>query len=247
MNPLTAITIGVAGALSGPWLRARVLVHAVPYGKPPHQHCPACGVLLVPMGWRGLLATLPPTGSCSHCRTPVGPAGWLTETLAATIATVLAWRAGSWWLLAAWLWVGLFGIALALVDLAVKRLPDQLTGVAALGALTALTAGTLAGASPAALLRAVLAAAGLTVFYLLLVLLPGTGLGAGDGKLAPAVGLCLGYLSLGAVVIATMAGTLLAACYVTVMLARRRIGRTDTVPYGPFMLLGALTAVLIAH
>ena len=182
------------------------------------------------------------------CRTSVGPAGWLTETLAAAVASVLAWRAGSWWLLAAWLWVGLFGIVLALVDGAVKRLPDLLTSTAALGALAALTAGTLAGASPAALLRAaVAAAAGLSVFYLVLVLLPGTGLGAGDAKLAPALGLCLGYLSAGAVVVATIAGTLLAAGYVVVMLARRRIRRTDAVPYGPLMLLGALTAILISH
>ena len=168
-------------------------------------------------------------------------------TCAATVASVLAWRAGSWWLLAAWLWVGLLGVVLALVDGAVKRLPDLLTSTAALGALAALTAGTLAGASPAALLRSVLAAAGLSVFYLVLVLLPGTGLGAGDAKLAPAVGLCLGYLSAGAVVVATIAGTLLAAWYVVVMLARRRIRRADAVPYGPLMLLGARTAILISH
>ena len=102
--------------------------------------------------------------SCPTCRAPVGPAGWLTETLAATVATLLAWRTGSWWLLAAWLCVGLFGIVLALVDVAVKRLPDPLVAAATLGALLALTAGTLTGTSAAALLRAVLAAAGLAVF-----------------------------------------------------------------------------------
>jgi leader peptidase (prepilin peptidase)/N-methyltransferase len=170
----------------------------------------------------------------------------LVEALAALVIAVLAWRAGSWPELAAWCWVGVFGVALALIDVAVKRLPNVLTGTAALGAVSALTAGTLTGASPTALLRAVLAAAGLTVFYLLLVLLPGTGLGAGDAKLAPAVGLCLGYRSVGAVVAATLAGTLLAAGYVVLMLARRRIRRSEPVPYGPAMLLGAL-AVLISH
>src|SRR5204863_4901855 len=95
MSPLTVITIGVVGGLSGPWLRARVLTHSVPYGQPPRRHCPCCGVQLVPAGWRGLLAALPATGSCPTCRTPVGPAGWLTETLAAAIAAVLACRVGS--------------------------------------------------------------------------------------------------------------------------------------------------------
>ena len=43
------------------------------------------------------------------------------------------------------------------------------------------------------------------------------------------------------------ADLLVRAGYVVTMLARRRIGRSDTVPYGPFMLLGALAAVLISH
>src|SRR5438105_2750463 len=97
-------------------------------------------------------------------------------------------------------------------------LPDRVgrPRMSPLAALAALTAGTLFGASPTPLLRAVLAAAGLSVFYLVLVLLPGTGLGAGDAKLAAPIGLCLGYLSTGAVVVATITGTLLAAAYVVV-------------------------------
>jgi leader peptidase (prepilin peptidase)/N-methyltransferase len=145
MNPLSAVTVGVAAGVSGPWLRARILTHAVPYGQPPRTTCPHCGHRLVPAGWRGLLTALPASGSCPSCRTPAGPAGWLIETLAAGIASVLAWRAGSWWLLAAWLWVGLFGVALTLVDVAVKRLPDPLTGTAAFGALAVLTAGPSPG------------------------------------------------------------------------------------------------------
>ena len=57
--------------------------------------------------------------------------------------------------------VGLLGVALAMVDVAVKRLPDPLTSTADVGALAALTAGTFTGATLAALPRAVLAAAGL--------------------------------------------------------------------------------------
>jgi leader peptidase (prepilin peptidase)/N-methyltransferase len=69
----------------------------------------------------------------------------------------------------------------------------------------------------------------------------------GDAKLAAPVGLCLGYLNARAVVAATITGTLLAAAHVTLMLARRRIRCTDAVPYGPFLLLGALAAVLVAR
>src|SRR5204863_325886 len=54
----------------------------------------------------------------------------------------------------------------------------------------------------------------------------------------------LGWVSTTAVVTATIAAVLLAAGYVTAMLADRRIRSTDAVPYGPFMLLGALAAIV---
>jgi leader peptidase (prepilin peptidase)/N-methyltransferase len=72
----------------------------------------------------------------------MGPAPGLVEALAVLVVAVLAWRAGSWPELAAWCWVGVFGVALALIDVAVKRLPNVLTSTAALGALAGLTAGT---------------------------------------------------------------------------------------------------------
>jgi hypothetical protein len=74
----------------------------------------------------------------------------------------------------------MLGIAFAFVDVAVKRLPAPLVAASALGALGVLSAATRTGASVEALVRAVLPAAGLGAFYLMLVPLPGTGLGAGD-------------------------------------------------------------------
>jgi leader peptidase (prepilin peptidase) / N-methyltransferase len=244
--PFVAAVAAVA-ALAGPWLRAQIFIRTVPYGQPPRQHCPHCGQLLVPAGWRGVAAVLPAGGDCPFCHTPIGPAGWLAETLAAATIAALAWRAPSWWLLAAWCWVGMLGLALALVDVAVKGLPDQLVAAAALAALAALSIETLTSAPSTAVVRAILTAGGLTVIYLVLVLLPGAGLGAGDAKLAVPIGLCLGYQSVAAVVAATIAGTLLAAGYVTVMLARHRIRRHEAIPSGPFMLLGALLAALIVR
>jgi leader peptidase (prepilin peptidase)/N-methyltransferase len=147
--------------------------------------------------------------------------------------------------LAAWCWAGLLGVALGLVDAAVYRLPDILTTAAAVGAILLLAAAAVATADHHSLIRAVLAALGLGAVYLVLVLVPGSGLGRGDGQLAVVIGACLGWISISAVVTATIAAILLAAAYVVVCRIAGRLGARDPVPFGPFMLIGALTAVIV--
>jgi leader peptidase (prepilin peptidase)/N-methyltransferase len=79
--------------------------------------------------------------------------------------------------------------------------------------------------------------------YLVPILVSAIGMGRGDGQLALAIGLCLGWVSVAAVVIGTVAAVLLAGVCVAVLLGTGRIRRGDPVPFGPFMLLGALVAL----
>jgi leader peptidase (prepilin peptidase)/N-methyltransferase len=64
----------------------------------------------------------------------------------------------------------------------------------------------------------------------------------GDVKLLVGVGLLLGLArALGGVLV----GLLLAGVVLVALLAARRIGRRSYVPFGPFLILGALWAVLV--
>jgi len=66
--------------------------------------------------------------------------------------------------------------------------------------------------------------------------------GLGDVKLLAGVGLMLGGdRALGG----TLFGLILAGIVLVVLLVTRRIGRKSFVPFGPFLILGALWAVLI--
>lgn len=66
--------------------------------------------------------------------------------------------------------------------------------------------------------------------------------GLGDVKLLVGVGLLLGgERALGG----TLFGLILAGVVLLVLLAARRIGRKSLVPFGPFLIIGALWAVLI--
>jgi leader peptidase (prepilin peptidase)/N-methyltransferase len=135
---------------------------------------------------------------------------------------------------------------MARVDLAVLRLPDVLTLPA--GAVMSAGLGVCAllpghgGSWP----RALLGGAALFTLYFLLHLINPAGMGFGDVKLAPALGMALGWYGWGAVLTATFAGFALGAVAGLTLLALRRADRKTAIPFGPFMLLGALGGVLLA-
>ena len=61
----------------------------------------------------------------------------------------MAARASSGWELAALAWLALLAVPLALVDVAVRRLPDPLTAAAFAGTLALLAVAALTATSPA--------------------------------------------------------------------------------------------------
>jgi leader peptidase (prepilin peptidase) / N-methyltransferase len=128
-------------------------------------------------------------------------------------------------------------------DLAEHRLPDKLTLPA-----IALTAVLLATASWhlddfAALGRAAIAAAAVAVFFLALALIARQ-VGGGDIKLAALTGMLPGWFGSNHFVLASLSGLLFAAVTASVLIASRGISRSDPLPLGPFLLVGALLGVL---
>jgi leader peptidase (prepilin peptidase)/N-methyltransferase len=94
-------------------------------------------------------------------------------------------------------------------------------------------------------LAAVAAAGALAAVYAVLWFARPTGLGLGDVKLAGIIGLVAGALGVQATITAGMAGYLFGAVYAVGLLVTRRATRGSEFPFGPFMLAGALAAVLV--
>lgn len=84
-------------------------------------------------------------------------------------------------------------------------------------------------------------------FYFILALIYPAGMGMGDVKLAAMLGLGLGFLGWKFVVIGLFAAFFIGALVSLVLLALRRANRKTAIPFGPFMLAGALVAVLYAE
>ena len=148
------------------------------------------------------------------------------------------------WELPAYLYLASAGLALAVIDLDTKRLPNALT-------LPSYVVGAVLLLLPAILdgrwdnyLRAGLGMAALYGFYFVLALIYPKGMGWGDVKLAGVLGLYLGWLSWGVLVVGGFLGFLLGALIGGFLMLVRRAGRKSKISFGPFMLLGALLAIL---
>ena len=81
-------------------------------------------------------------------------------------------------------------------------------------------------------------------FYFLLVVIYPRGMGLGDVKLAGVLGLVLGWLGWGELAVGGFLGFLFGAVVGGLLMLVRKAGRKTKIPFGPFMIVGALIAVL---
>jgi leader peptidase (prepilin peptidase)/N-methyltransferase len=72
-------------------------------------------------------------------------------------------------------------------------------------------------------------------------------MGMGDVKLAGVLGLFLGWLGWSELLVGAFAAFLLGGVVALALLAARRVTRSSGIPFGPWMLAGAWSAVLAAH
>ncbi|MFJ9441053.1 prepilin peptidase [Kitasatospora sp. NPDC101235] len=237
MVPVVVAAV-LVGLLAAPPLRGQIARFAVPEGRPWCDDCPSCG---------RAVRLLPPTGRCPGCRERLGAGPWTVEPVAVAVAVAVAYAADG--LLVPTLalaWAAAVGVALGFVDARVRRLPYRLT-LPLLGGVTALLLlAASAEGDPGALLRCLLAALAVGGVLELAVWLGA--LGPGDSPLGLALGGLLGWygwsVALGGLFAAMVLAGLWATLRAAAALARRRPVRGLDLPVGPFLLLGALTAVL---
>jgi leader peptidase (prepilin peptidase)/N-methyltransferase len=235
--PLTASATAAAGAaagvVAGLVLRAEVVRLSVPSGQPEQAVCAACAT------------TLPdrPAWHCRHCGSWIGVPLAFELTTAVVVALLLA-ELGTGPGVAALVYLGVVGVALAEIDLAVKRLPDRLTLPAYPALITLLAVAAAVDGDWTSLVRAGLGGLAAVAGYLLLGVVSRGQLGGGDIKLAGLIGLALGWLSWRTLWLGTFTGFSLAAVASTWLLAARKISMRGRISFGPFLLVGALLAAL---
>lgn len=183
-----------------------------------------------------------------HLRRPLLARAPLPELATALLWALLALRV---WpshpaALPAYLALGLACVVLVAIDVDSRLLPDRITypafGLVAVLLLAASLVEHDLGRMPRALGAAGVAGA----FMLALALLEPGGMGLGDVKFALVLGLALGWLGWGAVVAGFVAAFLLGGLAALTALLILRAGRKTQLPFGPWLALGTLLAVLAA-
>ena len=186
-----------------------------------------------------------PAVRCGDCGRLLGPA-LLPELAAAIVLALLLGRFAGQPVALAFGFFGALGVALAAIDIAVQRIPDRLTLPAYPVLILLLAAAALLGHQGGDLVRALLGGLLLAAAFLLMALLRPGQLGGGDVKLAGLAGLTLGWLGWPALLLGTVLGFVLCAIYGLVLLAMRRVTLAGAVCFGPFLVGGAILAMLAA-
>lgn len=243
-----AVFFGILGLLFGSFANAVVWrIHEHKSIVNERSECPRChhklGVLdLVPVfSWLAL------GGRCRYCHKPISIQYPLVELLTAALFAVSYLRLTpidwpSWLSLIVWLYVLTSLIILSVYDWRWMLLPDVVLLPALVTALTPVMVSFVTGQPMQVWLGPITAALGVgAVFYALASVAGGRLMGGGDIKLVALIGLLLG-LRLTAV--ALFIGFDVAAIVSLVLLALKLKKRTDQIPFGPFLALGCVVAML---
>jgi leader peptidase (prepilin peptidase) / N-methyltransferase len=240
-----AAVAGVFGLLVGSFLN--VVIWRLPRGESivhPPSHCPSCGSPVRPRDNVPVVSWLILRGRCRDCRTSISPRYPAVELLTGFVFVVLAVRIGANPALPAFLYLGAVGVALALIDIDVKRLPNAIVLPSYAVAVVLLGGAALADHDLGSFAGALLGMMALFGFYFLLAFIYPAGMGFGDVKLAGVLGLYLGYLGWAEVVTGGFLGFLFGGVVGVALMLTRRAGRKSKIPFGPYMLVGALVAIL---
>ena|GEM_PF-1753027 len=168
---------------------------------------------------------------------------WLQVPIAAVLGA-LAGLADSPWEQAAFVILAVAASLLVIIDVADWELPDVITlglypVLAIMLAMAALSAGDF---TP--LIRAGIGALAMFVLYFVLARFA-RDLGFGDVKLAGVVGGFLGWFGLAQWTFGFLAAWVSMAVISVLLLATKRITRQDSLPFGPWMILGAVLGSLL--
>lgn len=239
------LIVGLFGALVGSFLN--VCIYRLPRRESivwPGSHCPACSH---PIAWYDnipIASYLILAGRCRYCKTPISWRYPVVEVLNATGYVGLLWFFGVSWVTVAY---GLLFSALLVVagtDISHKIIPNVITFPGMV--LGLLSAGTIL---PLGLVNGVIGLlVGGGILWLLAWASPylfgKEGMGGGDIKLLAMIGAFLGWKP---ALMTIMVGSLLGSLVGIALIGARVIRREDYIPFGPFLVCGALVALFFGQ
>jgi leader peptidase (prepilin peptidase)/N-methyltransferase len=169
------------------------------------------------------------------------------ELATGVLFAAVAFAIGPHAALPAFLYLAAIAVALTMIDIDTRRLPNAIVLPSYVVGGALLTVAAAVSGEWDSLLRAALGGAALFAFYFALAFIYPAGMGFGDVKLAGVLGLYLGWLGWGALAVGAFAAFLLGGVLGAGLMLVGKAGRKTAIPFGPWMLAGAMIAVFVGQ
>jgi leader peptidase (prepilin peptidase)/N-methyltransferase len=168
---------------------------------------------------------------------------WKCSVATLVVGGLVGLALGWTWALLVWLPLVPVATALGIIDWRTRLLPTWLIARTYVGVVVLALVATAFTQDWQDLVRAAIGWAGAGVLYFVLWYIYPRGLGYGDVRLSGILGIVLGYVGTAELVVGVYAGFLLGGVG-GALLTLARIVHRKNVPFGPFMLIGALAGLL---
>jgi len=236
--------VTVLGLLIGSFLN--VVVWRVPRGESvvsPPSACPRCGARIAWYDNLPVVSWLVLRGRCRRCHEPISVRYPLVEAGTGILFGLVAWHFGISWTTPAYLYLAAISVALALIDIDTRRLPNAIVLPSYVVVPVLLAVASWGADDWPAMLRAVIGGVALYAFYFVMVLVKPGAMGFGDVKLAGILGAYLAWLGWGSFVVGAFAAFLVGGVFSIGLMVAGRAGRKSKIPFGPWMLIGCAIGV----
>jgi leader peptidase (prepilin peptidase)/N-methyltransferase len=242
---LAAGVAALFGLMFGSFLN--VVVYRVPRKQSvvsPRSRCPSCGRELTALDNVPVFSWLILRGKCRTCGAAISPRYLIGEIATAVLWALAVLRLRNPWLMVVYgalFWVLL---ALALIDLEHKILPNRIVYPATVAGVIGFTIAGFGVGEPWWIVRGLLGGAATIAFFFIVALISPAGMGMGDVKLSFLIGLALGFAGWRSVFVGLFLSFLFGAVVGIALMLAGRAGRKTAVPFGPFMALGCVVTIL---
>jgi leader peptidase (prepilin peptidase) / N-methyltransferase len=248
-----AILLTLAGLAIGSFLN--VCIDRLPERKSlikPPSHCDSCGRKLTILDNIPIFSYLFLRGKCRTCGAHIPLRVLLVEVLTAGLFLAAYWRLGLTVNYAiSLLWICIF-IVIIFIDWEKQLILNVITYPAAIIAVILLAVDSFVPGADLfggrlflphnALYSGLISGGVLFLFFIVIVIITPGSMGMGDAKLVAVIGLMSGFPLM---IFSMLIGIVLGGIVAIILLVTRKKKRKDVIPYGTFLAIGPIIALLL--
>ncbi len=237
---LLAIYLFLIGSAVGSFLN--VVIYRLPRGESivkPRSHCPHCDTPIKPYDNIPILSWLLVRGKCRNCKERISIRYPAVELTTALWFVWMYLQFGLSWEFAQYLTLGIILLAISMVDLDTKLIPDSVLLVGGVSALIFAIMGNVISLKGSLMGGAVMGGVLLTIALIGEFVFKKESMGFGDVKLSVMIGLFIGWeMALLAIFLSAIFASVISIG--GLLMGRMKFGKPFA--FGPFLALGAIVS-----